>query len=76
MTYKDIKEEVNKSMDFLRKNIDSEINSFAYPFGAFDDNVINCMHEKNMYYAFDTRTKGSNSRYNIRRNDAASFFKS
>ena len=74
MTYKDIKEEVNKSMDFLRKNIDSEINSFAYPFGAFNDNVIECIKQTGIDYAFDTRTDGGSRRYNIRRNDAASYF--
>jgi len=74
ISYDEIKEEVTKSMVFLRKNIDSEINSFAYPYGAFNDNVIECIKQIGIDYAFDTRTAGLSSRYNIRRNDAASYF--
>ena len=75
ISVKKINEEINKNISFLYKTINKEINSFAYPFGAFDDNVIDCLRQKNMDYAFDTRTRGVNSRYNIKRNDAADFFK-
>ncbi len=73
MPFEEIKKEVDKSMIFLRNKVDSEINSFAYPFGAFNDNVVECMKQSEIDYAFDTRTEGESSRYNIRRNDAASF---
>jgi peptidoglycan/xylan/chitin deacetylase (PgdA/CDA1 family) len=70
-----IKHEVEKGMVFLRNKVDKDINSFAYPFGAFNDNVIKCLKQSGIDYAFDTRTEGPSTRFNIRRNDPATFFK-
>ena len=67
-------QEVDKSMSFLRSKIDPNINTFAYPFGGYNENVIQYMREICIDYAFDTRTSGDNSQYNIRRGDVASFF--
>ena len=70
----EIKKEVDQNIAFLEKTINKNIKSFAYPFGAFNNDVINCMSESSIDYAFDTRTHGMNTQYNVRRNDAATYF--
>jgi peptidoglycan/xylan/chitin deacetylase (PgdA/CDA1 family) len=75
LSVENIQKEIERGVAYLSKTINKKINSFAYPYGAFNDDVINCMRKNNMDYAFDTRTEGASSRYNLRRNDAADFFK-
>ena len=70
----EMKIEIDRSMSFLRKTIDKGVNSFAYPFGVFNDDIVEYLYQENIDYAFDTRSKGSNHRYNLKRIDATSFF--
>ena len=70
-----MQKEIDRSMSFLRQVTNKNINSFAYPFGAFDDNVVDYLQKIGMDYAFDTRRQGKNHRYNIRRNDGTYFLK-
>ena len=72
---KKIRIEVKRNVSYLSSVINKKISSFAYPFGAFNADVIRCMEYYNFDYAFDTRTKGDNSKYNIRRNDVKNYFK-
>ena len=69
LSSKKIEIEVKRNISYLSSVINQKIRSFAYPFGAFNKNVIRCMENNNFDYAFDTRTKGDNNKYNIRRND-------
>ena len=71
----EMQQEIDRSMLFLRRKVDKSINSFAYPFGAFNDNVVDYLRQSGLDYAFDTRSQGENSQYNLKRNDAASYFK-
>jgi peptidoglycan/xylan/chitin deacetylase (PgdA/CDA1 family) len=69
-----IREEIDRNISFLESVLKKNINSFAYPYGAFDKNVVDCLKLSNIDYSFDTRLKGINTRHNIKRNDAATFF--
>jgi peptidoglycan/xylan/chitin deacetylase (PgdA/CDA1 family) len=67
--------EIDKSIKYLRNTVANDINSFAYPYGAFDDNIVEHLKNIKIDYAFDTRPNGNNEQFNIRRNDAATYFK-
>ena len=54
--------EIDNSLKFLRKTVSNDINSFAYPYGAFDDNVVEHLKKIKIDYAFDTRKKGKNEK--------------
>jgi peptidoglycan/xylan/chitin deacetylase (PgdA/CDA1 family) len=67
--------EIDKSIKYLRNTVANDINSFAYPYGAFDDNIVEHLKNIKIDYAFDTRPNGNNEQFNIRRNDVATYFK-
>ena len=69
-----MKIEINKNLEFLKRNLGVDVNSFAYPFGAYNNNVVKYLKKIKIDYAFDTRTEGKNYKYNIRRNDVADYF--
>jgi len=65
--------EIDRSMKYLRNTVANDINSFAYPYGAFDDNIVQHLKNIKIDYSFGSRPNGNNEQFNIRRNDATYF---
>ena len=71
----EMQKEIDRSVDFLQNLIGKDIHSFSYPFGAFNNNVVEYLRKSKFHYAFSTKVEGANHCYAIGRNDPASFFK-
>ncbi len=72
---KEMHKEIDRSTKFLQNSIGRSVDSFSYPYGAFNDDVVAYMRKSKFNYAFTTNLEGANQRYAIGRNDPASFFK-
>jgi peptidoglycan/xylan/chitin deacetylase (PgdA/CDA1 family) len=72
----ELEDEITTSFNFLRNNINQTINSFSYPFGTYNQNVLDYVKSINLDYAFTTKDKinsDSIKKYEIKRVDASLF---
>ncbi len=68
--------ELSISFDFLKNNINKTINSFSYPFGTYNQNVLDYVEAINLEYAFTTKDEINSDlirKYEIKRVDASLF---
>lgn len=51
---KRIDRDILKSINILEKNLDVKVNKFAYPYGVYTEQAINCLKKRKIDYAFTT----------------------
>lgn len=72
----ELEDEITTSFNFLKNNINPAINSFSYPFGTYNQNVLDYIKSINLDYAFTTKDEinsDSIKKYEIKRVDASLF---
>jgi peptidoglycan/xylan/chitin deacetylase (PgdA/CDA1 family) len=63
LSYKEQLKEIKKAVDFLNGFLNKGIRTYAYPFGAFNENTIKIL--KNLYLKYSFTTKNSSNNRNI-----------
>ena len=76
---KDMQQEILQSFDYLEKMVQTKIESFSYPYGIYNEEVIEFMKTTNALYSYTTayciKTTLEQARYTIPRIDASEFDK-
>lgn len=74
----DIEIEIQKSLNILESITHEPIKTFSYPYGTYNQDVIDILKKNSIYYSFTTKDKlnlSLNSKYEIMRIDAVNFDK-
>jgi len=58
LSYNDQLKEIKKSSDFLSKKLKKPVQSFAYPYGVFDEKTVTILKKLNFKCAFTTENYG------------------
>ncbi len=65
---KDLKNTIFKSIDYASELSNSNIKTFAYPYGIYDSSIVECLKQNNLCdYAFTTKQDSGKSNFEISR---------
>jgi peptidoglycan/xylan/chitin deacetylase (PgdA/CDA1 family) len=71
----DMKKEIDISLSILNKNLKRKVDTYAYPFGTYNQNVTSYLKEKGIIYSFSTGNSENENPippYEIKRIDESS----